>query len=58
MSDTEPLIEMLQKFAEYGEDLWDEENFRGGYKKVRSGDLVDCRNLLREYGIHQFGELE
>ena len=40
------LIKMLKRFAVYG----DKEDFRGGYKKVSSGDLVDCRNLLKSFG--------
>ena len=45
------LTNMLKQFANYGEQLWDEENFRLGYKKIPSGHLVDCRNLLRKFGI-------
>ena len=40
------LVEMLQRFAVYGVELWDEENFRDGYKKIPSGLLVDCRKLI------------
>lgn len=48
------LLEMLKRFADYGEQLWDDENFRDGYKKISSGDLVDCRELLRQFGITDF----
>lgn len=47
---------MLSRFAVRGEQVWDDENFRDGYKKVSSGDLVDCRNLLRKFGITEFIE--
>lgn len=49
------LLAMLKRFADRGEQIWDDENFRDGYKKIPSGDLVDCRNLLREFGITHFG---
>jgi hypothetical protein len=42
----ESLLSMLERFAVRGEELWDRENFRDGYKKVPSGDLVDCRKLI------------
>jgi len=42
----ESLLSMLERFAVRGEGLWDRENFRDGYKKVPSGDLVDCRKLI------------
>jgi hypothetical protein len=45
------LLTMLRKFGVRGEQLWDDENFRDGYKKIPSGDLVDCRNLLRRFGV-------
>ena len=48
------LLTMLKRFADCGEQLWDEENFRHGYKKISSGDLVDCRALLRQFGITNF----
>ena len=47
----EDMIEMLKRFALHGEQVWDDINFRDGYKKIPSGDLVDCRNLLRKYGV-------
>ena len=50
------LLDMLKRFAAHGEQLWDDENFRNGYKKVSSGDLVDCRNLLRQFGVTEFNE--
>lgn len=52
----ERLLDILSGFAGYGEDLWDREDFRDGYKKIPSGKLVDCRVLLREFGITQFDE--
>jgi hypothetical protein len=45
------IMGMLKRFAEYGEDEWDSENFRDGYKNVSGGDLVDCRSLLRKLGV-------
>lgn len=53
---TQELLGMLSRFAVRGEQVWDDENFRDGYKKVSSGDLVDCRNLLRKFGITEFIE--
>jgi hypothetical protein len=50
------LLSMLKRFAERGEHVWDDENFRDGYKKIPSGDLVDCRELLRKYGVENFNE--
>lgn len=47
----EAAFAMLERFAEYGEELWDVENFRDGYKKINSGLLVDCRKLLKENKI-------
>ena len=43
----EALLAMLERFAVHGEELWDRENFRDGYKKVPSGDFVDCRKLIQ-----------
>ena len=48
------LLTMLKRFADRGEQLWDDENFRDGYKKIPSGDLLDCRELLRQFGITDF----
>ncbi len=45
------LIEIVVKLAQYGEVLWDEENFRDGYKKVDSGLLVDARAVLDKHRI-------
>jgi hypothetical protein len=28
------LLSMLKRFAERGEHVWDDENFRDGYKKI------------------------
>lgn len=42
----EAMLSMLEQFAMRGEALWDLENFRLGYKKVPSGDFVDCRKLI------------
>ena len=53
---TAELLDMLNRFASCGEQLWDDENFMQGYKKVSSGDLVDCRNLLRKFGVTDFNE--
>ena len=47
---------MLQRFASLGEQLWDETDFRDGYKQIPSGDLVDCRSLLRQLGVTEFDE--
>ena len=51
---TAELLAMLKRFAARGEQLWDDVNFRDGYKKIPSGDLVDCRNLLRKCGVTEF----
>lgn len=48
------LLTMLKRFANRGEQLWDDEDFRDGYKKIPSGDLVECRELLRRFGITDF----
>jgi hypothetical protein len=44
-------LQLLREIGVHGEKLWDSDNFRGGYKKIGSGLLVDCRNLLRKHGI-------
>jgi hypothetical protein len=36
----ESLVEILQRFAVYGEELWDEQNFRDGYKKFQVDFLL------------------
>ena len=51
----ESLLTMLERFARRGEDLWDREDFRDGYKKIPSGDLVDCRKLIRFFECDQCG---
>lgn len=50
-SDQCSLLTMLRRFAVYGEQLWDDEDFRDGYKKISSGILVDSRKLLRRFGV-------
>lgn len=50
------LIDMLKRFARRGEQIWDDDNFRDTYQTIPSGDLVDCRNLLREFGITEFDD--
>jgi len=49
-------VAMLKRFASKGEQLWDDLDFRDGYKKISSGDLIDCRNLLRKLGISDFDD--
>lgn len=46
------LIKVVKEIAGYGEEVWDECNFRDGYKKVNSGVLVDARMTLKKYGIN------
>lgn len=49
------LTEIVQQLAQYGNALWDEENFRVGVKNVDSGLINDARNVLRKHGV-QFEE--
>lgn len=51
----ESMLAMLERFACHGEILWDVENFRDGYKKISSGDLVDCRKLIKFWPCHHCG---
>jgi hypothetical protein len=45
------LLTMIRRFAVYGEQLWDAQDFRDGYKKISSGLLVDARKLIRRFGV-------
>lgn len=45
------LLDIVKQLAGYGEELWDTNDFRDGYKKVRSGLIIDARKLLKRHNI-------